>query len=293
MECVLEATYNISYEKKKDFLIEQHPMKKPMILRRLGFDDSECKKRNLISMCLFGEKDMYLNGAVQNAKLSKIVYPDWNIRFYVDENVSNGVVESLLREKAQVIIYRSLPGRAGQLMRFLPLADHKGEIVIVRDCDSRLNLRERVAVREFEQSKDKRFHLMYEHMHPKDTVFGGMFGVRGVIPRIRDEIEKCLNDGDACEKYGDDMLFLDRVLLPMMSDSNTMKHGEGKDAEKMLPYRDKVYQGYVGQVILCNCPYGLYAGKGCGHATRKVPCSVATLVHSSPNILLNLGKFLG
>ena len=94
------------------------------------------------------------------------------------------------------------------------MADHKGEIVVVRDCDSRLNLRERVAVREFERSKDKRFHLMYEHMHPKNTVFGGMFGVRGVIPKIRDEIEKCLNDGDACEKYGDDMAISRSNLAP-------------------------------------------------------------------------------
>ena len=78
----------------------------------------------------------------------------------------------------------------------------------------------------------------------------------------------------------------------MMSDSNSMKHGEGKGAEKVLPYRDKVYQGYVGQVILCNCPHELYAGKGRGHATRKVPCSVATLVHSSPKVLFNVGKFL-
>ena len=139
----------------------------------LGFEDSRKRKkqRNLISMCLFGKNpSIYTKGAIQNAKLRSKIYPDWDIRFYVDENVATtDVVGSLLREKAQVVIYKSLPGRSGQLMRFLPLADHKGEIVIVRDCDSRLNLRERVAVREFEQSKDKQFHLMYEHMHPKNT----------------------------------------------------------------------------------------------------------------------------
>jgi len=267
-----------------------------MILKKIGLSDEENRK-HLISMCLFGKSpSIYTKGAIQNAKLRDKIYPDFKIRFYVDENVDETIVSQLLEEKAEVFIYRSLPGRAGQLMRFLPLAgddDDDDRVTIVRDCDSRINLREKVAVSEFLKS-GKRFHLMYEHMHPKNTIFGGMFGVRGGIPKLCEKIQKSLR---SCEKYGDDMVFLDRVLLPMMNDLNTMKHGEAGHSDKyddtLLPYRDKVYHGYVGQVILCNCPFEMYVSKGCDHATRKVPCSVATLVHSSPKVLFNLSKFLG
>ena len=87
-----DVTHDPSFS--TNFLFHPFPpdmkMKKKLILKRLGFDDDESeekKKRNLISMCLFGEKAMYTNGAVQNAKLRQLVYPDWDLRFYVDENV--------------------------------------------------------------------------------------------------------------------------------------------------------------------------------------------------------------
>ena len=45
--------------------------------------------QKIISFSLFGNKDIYLIGALENAALVDSIYPGWVARFYVDDTVSN------------------------------------------------------------------------------------------------------------------------------------------------------------------------------------------------------------
>ena len=84
------------------------------------------------------------------------------------------------------------------------------------------------------------------------------------------------------------MKFLDAQIYPLLTPSNTVTHGKGG-----IPFDDLPFKGFVGQVILCRCGFEEFITAGCPHASRNVPCSVATLVHSSPKVMLNLSKYLG
>jgi len=56
-------------------------------------------------------------------------------------------------------------------------SDPTVEIMISRDTDSRLNLREKAAVDEW-LSGDKNFHIMRDHPAHDATIMAGMWGVR-------------------------------------------------------------------------------------------------------------------
>ena len=42
----------------------------------------------IISFCLFGDKTIYGEGAVQNAHLARALFPGWACVFYVGDGVS-------------------------------------------------------------------------------------------------------------------------------------------------------------------------------------------------------------
>ena len=59
--------------------------------------------------------------------------------------------------------------------RFEPAGEEDVDVMISRDTDSRLNLREKFAVEEWLES-DKGFHIMRDHPHHGYPVLGGMWG---------------------------------------------------------------------------------------------------------------------
>ena len=59
----------------------------------------------VISFSLWGDNTRYTLGALQNASLAKIVYPDWVCRFYVGQSTPRLVVE-MLKEFGNVEIVR-------------------------------------------------------------------------------------------------------------------------------------------------------------------------------------------
>ena len=50
-------------------------------------------RARIISFCLFGDKTIYGEGAVQNAHLAKALFPGWACVFYVGDGASDVTVE--------------------------------------------------------------------------------------------------------------------------------------------------------------------------------------------------------
>ncbi len=130
--------------------------------------------KKIISFSVWGSNPKYAEAAYQNLLLQPEIYPDWTCRFYIDETVPRDV-RVKLEQGAEVVVMPKSDGNYGLFWRFEPLKDLTIDKFIVRDSDSRLNIREAAAVKEWEES-DKEFHIMRDHPQHGAYICGGMWG---------------------------------------------------------------------------------------------------------------------
>ena len=223
--------------------------------------------KKIISFSLWGDIELYTNGAIQNVILSKIVYPDWICRFYIPKEISiktndmgpdkhsnkdntytitkvpTEVITELKNYGAEIVIIDSEGCWYSMFWRFYAISD--ADVVIFRDCDSRLSFREKYAVDEWIQS-DKKVHIMRDHPWHGATILGGMWGLKkGILDDIKTIIEGTTTQNNGYWQCDQDFLKSQYPrLLPY-----AMIHNEFINAEhsaKHFPkprYKDQ----YVGQ----------------------------------------------
>ena len=148
----------------------------------------------VISFCLWGDKPMYNVGAIRNAQLIPHIYPDWQGWFYVSSSVPQETIDQLNSfDHVKVISAGDESNWVCQLWRTLPVSiDSNVEIMISRDTDCRLNLREKHAVDEWLDSGEP-FHLMRDHPYHTVPIMGGMWGCR-VLPTLEILSERTHSD---------------------------------------------------------------------------------------------------
>lgn len=196
----------------------------------------------IITFSLWGTDPKYTIGAVRNAELAKEIYPDWTCRFYVGEDVEENIKKQLLNNRAEVVEMLGT-GWNGMFWRFL--AADSPYVVISRDTDSRLSVREKAAVDEWLAS-DKDFHIMRDHPYHATEILGGMWGVRnGLLSGIKDMIAN-YDTGTYNNKYQVDQNFLRDVIYPIVK-NNAMVHDPYFQASP-FPHSRTNAQDFVGQV---------------------------------------------
>jgi hypothetical protein len=196
----------------------------------------------VIAFSLWGKNPKYTIGAIRNAELSKDIYPGWICRFYTGDDVSEDTENQLLDNGAEVCRMDGSDWN-GMFWRFF--AAHSSHIMISRDTDSRLGLREKAAVDEWLAS-DKDFHIMRDHPYHQTEILGGMWGVRGgLLSGIKDMIAN-YNAREYNNKYQVDQNFLREIIYPLVKD-RAMVHDEY--FQRMpFPTQRKDAQDFVGQV---------------------------------------------
>lgn len=139
------------------------------------------KGLKVISFSLWGNNDKYTKGAIKNAELALDLYPDWRCWFYVHEpSVPQSIIDELkMYPNVDIILRQSLV--LAMSMRFTAI-DHKSvDIMICRDTDSQLSMREVYAVNDWLQS-GKTLHIMRDHPHhcsiDGHKIMGGMWGMK-------------------------------------------------------------------------------------------------------------------
>lgn len=194
----------------------------------------------IISFCLYGDLELYIKGALENSKLVGKIYPGWTGRFYVEESISSSVKKSLVENGCEVIEFESKEGMNPMMTRFLPIVDQNVDIWISRDCDSRINYREKSAVDEWLNS-NKTFHLMRDSHNHYYPIMGGMFGIKNYLAK---EKKIPLPRINLFYSGGNDQSFLEKYLWPQFSSDllchDTWSHNLPK--RKFLTYQkeDKV-----------------------------------------------------
>ena len=174
----------------------------------------------LISFSLWGDNPKYTYGIIENVLLRDEIYPGWNIIVFHDETVPKNVM-NVLRSFSGLSFQKMSTNEksAGMYWRFLPISYDDVDVVIVRDADSRLNIREKAAVEEWLES-DKLFHIMRDHkVGHRYKIMGGMFGAKkGAV----DNMEKLIEEWGGKDKkinYKDDETFLEKVIYPKIEHS--------------------------------------------------------------------------
>jgi hypothetical protein len=101
---------------------------------------------------------------------------------------------------------------------------------LIRDADSRLNLREKAAVDAWVES-GRKFHVMRDHRWHRVPMPGGMWGaVKGAIPDMTALIKASNLANDSAQRsemYGKDQLFLARFIWPLAK-NDCMQHDSRK-----------------------------------------------------------------
>jgi hypothetical protein len=202
--------------------------------------------KKVISFCLWGNKPKYCIGAIKNAILAKDIYPDWICRFYCSNCVPNETIIELRKfSNVEIILLNKDGNWKFNAYRFLAISDFGLDAIIFRDTDSRLNLREKLAVDEWMNS-DCRLHIMRDHpSHAIYPIFAGMFGLKG---KSIINIEDLLNDfnSENQEHYNYDQLFLFKYIFPELN-SSSLVHDEIFN-KNSFPSQRNDYE-FVGEVF--------------------------------------------
>lgn len=200
--------------------------------------------KKIIAFSLWGNNLKYTIGAIKNAQIALDSWIDWETVFYVGPDVPGEIIEALINLKSTVH-NMSDSGWNGMFWRFF--AADSDNIVISRDTDSRLGLREKAAVDEWLAS-DKDFHIMRDHPYHQTEILGGMWGTRnGLLKGITNAI--CEYDkGEFDDKYQVDQNFLREIVYPKIKDKAIVhdEFFEKKPFPMNAPPRTSIY--FVGQV---------------------------------------------
>ena len=199
--------------------------------------------KKVISFSLWGSNPMYCTGALKNAELALIYYPNWICRYHVGKSTPEEFIAELGNKKNVELILRTEEGNwEGMFWRFLDASDPEVDVMISRDADSRLSHREAMAVEEWLES-DKDFHIMRDHPYHATEILGGMWGVRN---GILSDMETMIREYTKGDFWQVDQNFLREKIYPIVKDKS-MVHDEFFEHNKFPTRREG--NSFVGQAF--------------------------------------------
>lgn len=227
--------YDIDYEGRN--------VLKSLLNRSINtFLDRTISGKHIISFSLWGTSPKYTIGAIRNAVLANDIYPGWICRFYIGRSVPEEII-NILRSmnNTELVLMEEEGDWTSMFWRFLPTTESDVDVMISRDTDSRLSLREKHAVNEWLLS-DKGVHIMRDHPWHNTLILGGMWGIKGgTLPCFKNLLHSFIKTNN----YDTDQSFLRSVIYPLIN-SNCLVHDEFFE-KKPFPTLRTNYE-FVGEV---------------------------------------------
>ncbi|KFB10582.1 tetratricopeptide repeat protein [Nitratireductor basaltis] len=171
--------------------------------------------RNVISFSLFGSDPKYCETAIANAEARPAVYPEWSMRFHVNDSVPHHVIDRLLSLGAEIHYMRGEQAQwPGPMWRFLAYDDPDVDRVMFRDADSIIGERESAATREWVES-GKSFHIIRDFCSHTELILAGLWSAaRGALPPMHDMIGDFVARGVKSRHFAD-QYFLREYVWPL------------------------------------------------------------------------------
>lgn len=191
----------------------------------------------VFSFCLYGPPTAkYYGGLIENLKLIQTHFPDWKVFLYLGNDVPAHSIARFLQYPQVVLRHVNQTGPVLMMHRFLAIDEPGVELMMVRDADSRVHIRDRWAIRQFVESS-KKAHAIRDHPYHTIEILGGLWGIkRGLLntigEHVRPQIERPWN-------FGDDQMFLRHVIYPLVKSellvhtSRTYRYSED---ETLVPF---------------------------------------------------------
>jgi hypothetical protein len=171
--------------------------------------------KKIISFSLWGNNPKYTQGAIRNAELAPEIYPEWICRYYIGKSTPQEIIDELKsKSHVEVVMMDEEGDWTGMFWRFQPISNEDTEIMISRDCDSRLSIREKECVDEFINS-DKMFHTMIDHPW-HGGIMGGMWGAK---KGILSDIKKLMDEWPKGDFWQTDQQFLNNIVSPIVANN--------------------------------------------------------------------------
>lgn len=196
--------------------------------------------KQVFSFCLYGTDANYYTGLLENIKLIRDQFPEFDIFVY------RGICDPSWSIPNATVIETNREGPINMLYRYLPIKD--AEIGFIRDTDSRITERDCWCIREFLKSPFV-YHVIRDHVYHKSRIMGGLFGWKRPI-----DID-INTSGDAV--YGHDEAYIAEVLYPkivseLLVHTNVFAY-HGEHARRILIPR-KNSADFIGNVIWDGIP---------------------------------------
>jgi hypothetical protein len=163
---------------------------------------------------LWGDKPIYNIGAIRNAELWKNIYSDWKMVVFYDSSVPKNTIDSLNSLDVECIDMTD-KNIYGMFWRFFAVDLENSEYCIFRDSDSRISVREKMAVDEWLNS-GKTLHVMRDHPYhmipcgnDRLGILGGMWGIKSKKIPLTKIIQNYPNKSKIF--YGEDQTFLKTI----------------------------------------------------------------------------------
>jgi len=166
----------------------------------------------IISYSLWGSNAMYLHGALMNARQCKEFFPDWKVRIYHNDSISDDLLVKL-RELGVETVLTKPNGTYGTFWRFYPMFEDYNYI-LVRDIDARITWRDVRCVNEWIESGKKFMNIRDHHSHYDWPIIAGMFGTRGGALPL--SLIPIMNKYEIIHQYVSDQVFLARHVWDYM-----------------------------------------------------------------------------
>jgi hypothetical protein len=166
----------------------------------------------VISYSLYGKDLRFMVGAIKNAQLAQMFFPDFTVRYYVGASVPTWVRSTLdlFMDVEQVEV--DMPeNHLAKLWRFQAILDSEVDVVLSRDVDARLGLREAYAHKQFLES-DFGFHIIRDHPTGHNWyISAGMFAIKTAKAGVFFEEMMTTPFSDI---YTQDQVFLTEKIYP-------------------------------------------------------------------------------
>ena len=178
----------------------------------------------VFSFCLYGNNPIYTIGAIKNLKLINKLFPDWKTIVSHADNVDKEVLNQLNNEGAILIEKDHRLSFTGMFWRFLPISFDYVDIMVSRDCDSRVSERDVKCIDEFINSK---FNYNIVRDHPighRWNINGGMWGAKKTdyIGKINDYVNDYLREKSEAGENG----YWMNLAIPDMRRSSMERENE-------------------------------------------------------------------
>ena len=177
--------------------------------------------KQVISYSLYGIQLKFLVGAIKNAQLAQVFFPGFTVRFYVGNSVPTWCRSTLdLFPNVEMIRVDEREDSTARLWRFRAIYDPEVDVVLSRDCDARLGLREGQAHQEFLDSPYD-FHIIRDHPTGHGyRISAGMFACKTASMGF---FKQLLDGTPLRDTYMQDQEFLSTQIYPQIA-SNCLVH---------------------------------------------------------------------